>query len=1420
LKISPPFRHTARIQAIRACLLLLCVVLALATHHASTLHAQTRSYIIPDVAAPGMGTYIEIIGQYDFDGRFGTDGIYPNNQGDAVRVVLERPEDSTKVIIGPVSVSWNGRMVATHIFVLPNVLPNSSYWNELRDEFRIPVNVIVRESGRNRVVNTDTVYIVQPFLRIEDCSSNVGQDSVVIGVVGANRRVARSKRGAILLESVSLDGTKKYGVATDDTDSVRLGNQGFLPFVMIVRGAFDGNGTSINVSAVGKTAGPGGGGGGGQVCDANPTTVLDNQTNQSGGNGFTGGGGGGVNKAGIFTQSFWARGGTGADITFPTALLGNRAAQRMDGGFGLNAVPGGTSGNNETDHPQSAGGGTGHPFGRSGPGWNGTNESIPTAGGGMGRGENTAGDAGGFGRGGFSAFLGSGTDGGGAHGNIAVVPIAGGSGGASGNPRSLIPGGCSGSGGGGGGAIRVAAQSVRNVSLIARGGVGARGTTVSVPILGSYTAPSGGDGSGGHVGIMSKLPVSDIRADVRSGTEENSGAGRMRFDTPNAFGSGQVLPQSNADYRFISSVVLDTLSEIKSPYSQRIRIRGFVGERVSNTGITVNNIRFFYRTTTGSWQQVDTIPEPFVAGRSDIPFTFSQVIPPRPQGNEQDSLVFVLAAELFNSANNRDNPPYVINPQWILSQAASNILRVPALPLISVQTGNSTNNANNATFPMITRCEGETRTTTITVTVRNGRGGLLNVRGIRFTGEFAQALSASPSTFTVAQNAEQRVTVTLNANATLRPDIEFFTATQMLIDHNDSLPDVGGAARPNPWRIDFSAQVRTIRYDIRTFANNLQNAVLDFGRVGIGGTAFDTVRISNISSARSPLRFTVSAERQPLSSAPFQFQEQSTESGIGGVALPVSFSPTLIGAATAQTLRVRVENTAGNCPFSTIITIALRGTGVQPELDTTGSTRTAPLGIVSVCAPLSTTTTLPILLANSGNDTLLIRNIRLNTTNASLSTSFTLSTTSLAIATGATASLLLTFTSPVTTQATTTFDNLALLIETNDARFGAASPYRIPITLTLRSFYPSLRLIPPDAFAFGGVRFFTRQQRTVTLANNGNMPLTVELSSIRAPFRLLAPIQARLVLQPNQTQAITVEVAPTDAQREGDALRELLLFMITPSEGVCTFRLPPLEITATPQGPAALPATLWLDTLNSVNMRRDTIIRLWGRVQTLLQNRNDNLRAGFLIRRSMFFPKGIASPFGQATIELSQVRDRDRAVIVNVPSVSLGVMPTLIAEIRGTPILTDTMRAALEWLPMETRWARRDSVYFNDSLANGFMATFVPILASPQPAPRLTSGPVAGQMPRLALIGNIKPNPAHDLVQMTLYTEEAGEYILHVVNTLGNRILTRSWSKQQDGAAAQELIELDVRNLPSGAYFLRVISPQGRVESHCIGVQR
>lgn len=479
------------------------------------------SYIIPDIVAPGMNTYIEIVGPYNNNNGFGNDGFYMNNSGDSVRVVPLNLSDTNKIIFGQAIVTWNGRLISTQVFAKPNLNPNSSYWAELNQEWRIPVRVIVQRQSR-LFSNVDTIYIVKPAT-IGDLTGNTNK------VFGDGNLPRRSRRGAIIADSIILSDAL-YTVSTIDCDPYVTGNQGYLPFILISTGKITGSqrNSGINVNGgVGQTqnAGPGGGGGGGNFCDG---SLINPLIGSNGGDGFTGGGPGGRNAAAGGTNAFQSYGsGTGTN------------------GASLNGVPPPTLGWYE-----SSGGGTGHPFGLSGFGCVNGESCGPDGGygGGSGYRQNSNGGSGGYITAGLPSF-GSLINGGKIHGNPQGIPIAGGSGGASGNPQAIHS--CSGSGGGGGGAIRVFSRlQVDFLKLNANGANGA-----------SSSNGSGGAGSGGFVSIQSKLGISRDTISAIGGS--GGGVGLVLFDSPTFSNLSFQPPISN----FTRGITTDTTTFVRKKFT-------------------------------------------------------------------------------------------------------------------------------------------------------------------------------------------------------------------------------------------------------------------------------------------------------------------------------------------------------------------------------------------------------------------------------------------------------------------------------------------------------------------------------------------------------------------------------------------------------------------------------------------------------------------------------------------------------------------------------------------------------------------------------------------------------------------------------------------------------------------------------------
>ncbi len=342
-------------------------LLALVLLFPASLMAQPIAYLLPDIGTPGMNTYMEIVGMNNTFGSFGVDSIYANNPGDGVRVVCVNPADTNFVKFGPCVVSWNGRMISMQAFVMPWVQVNSSDW---QTGIRIPIRVQIG----NVWSSIDYFYIVKP--------QTVGVLNIP-GLLGSGGKYGkRSRRGAMIVDSITLNGVGTYGISTIDCDPVTPGNQGYLPPVLISLGPVRMAATAkLDVSGVGVDAGPGGGGGGnGLTCGTR------------GGNGFTGGGGDGTWFSGCGDRPAGA--GCGMNQNALNNAPGGQSSAKNEGGgggTGLAFGSGGAAGGAGTlggGNP-GYGGGTGGPQG----------DAPPKQGGGGGGGFATAGANGGVGQG-------------------------------------------------------------------------------------------------------------------------------------------------------------------------------------------------------------------------------------------------------------------------------------------------------------------------------------------------------------------------------------------------------------------------------------------------------------------------------------------------------------------------------------------------------------------------------------------------------------------------------------------------------------------------------------------------------------------------------------------------------------------------------------------------------------------------------------------------------------------------------------------------------------------------------------------------------------------------------------------------------------------------------------------------------------
>lgn len=575
------------------------------------------SYILPDIGSPRFSTYVEVIAPASARKAFGADGVSLNNPGDDVRLVCARPGDSARLTFGPLVVSWDGRMIASHAFVNPTVKPNSSDWELLRSEFRIPIKVIV--NGRES--NIDTFYIVQPW-KLGNVTADPGR------ILGEGTLGKRSRRGAMIVDSLILPGGETYTVSLRDPDSRTAGNQAYLPMTLLSPSTIRGIGTvDISVSASGSDGGPGGGGGAGEYENSLATTG-----GTDGGSGFTGGGPGGVNSA--FGNRRQKPGlGSGEDVPRDNA--------NTRGSKSLNGVVGGES----TGAYENAGGGTGHPFGQSGIGCDNRNACSPTGGNGGGSGsqEGRRGGGGGYGEDGGDET--GTTNGGFAHGNSVIVPLAGGSGGAGGNPDLFNR---ASGGGGGGGAISIHANFLSSLNISARGAMPARRTVL------------GGGGSGGGIiaggRIDNPRPIDAVTWQITGASDANpnpafrmmsGGRGRARYD-------GAVPLNLNV----MVGPMTDTTTNA-------LRTHLLTGQGNGN------DLQIFIKPENGEWQR-----GPLVSGYRILESGFWRQEITWPG---RDTLYYVAIGMAMPTAGAGE---FTAVPEMIFSQSAWNIIRIYGPPII------------------------------------------------------------------------------------------------------------------------------------------------------------------------------------------------------------------------------------------------------------------------------------------------------------------------------------------------------------------------------------------------------------------------------------------------------------------------------------------------------------------------------------------------------------------------------------------------------------------------------------------------------------------------------------------------------------------------------------------------------------------
>lgn len=748
-------------------LLRFLLVLVCGTFSIGMMSAQPRiSYIMPDIGTTRMATYVEIIAPHAANGGYGADGVSLNNPGDAIRVVCERSSDTTKVKIGPVVVSWDGRLISTHIFVDPLVQPNSADWQLLNPEFRIPIRVIINGVPSN----IDTFYIVKPW--------PLGSVATISErVLGEGQLGKRSRRGAMIVDSLILIGGEYYSVSLRDCDANTTGNQGLLPFVLMSPNVIRGAGTAeIHADAVGPDGGPGGGGGAGGYHNLSGGGTRGT----NGGNGYTGGGPGGFNNNGLpLPPNEKQKPGIGSGED----LAKNNANTR--GSASLNGVPGGES----TSAYENAGGGTGHPFGQSGQGCDARNTCVTAGqyGAGSGAREGRRGGAGGYGEAGASE---NGFDHGGKiHGNAFVVPLAGGSGGAGGNPD--LTNRASG-GGGGGGAISIHANLTADLTIYARGGSPSREDIL------------GGCGSGGGAIIGSRLDNATFgffSAQVTGGSDPNpnpnsrhlaGGLGRRRYE-------GRIPLDIPVQVGLLTDTLTNSLRQHRySGYANGSDLQVYI--KPENGPWQLGPVISAYQAgTSGSWRQNITWPG-------------------------KDTLYYVAVGQ---RVTNPVAGSYTDEPEIVFSQSAWNIIRIYGPAIIS----------GNRNLDMgLYQCPGSKLRDTVWIS-NKGESPL----------EISSATFLTPPGFTLVEPTVFPDTIYPFDSTAYVVEFAPVAGQNGIITTTLRLENSDTAVGADPFDIAIRVDVRP--YDFTYTWRGIQSDTIDIGRLCVGRPFTDPITIRNLGSS-------------------------------------------------------------------------------------------------------------------------------------------------------------------------------------------------------------------------------------------------------------------------------------------------------------------------------------------------------------------------------------------------------------------------------------------------------------------------------------------------------------------------------------------------------------------------------------------
>lgn len=650
-----------------------CIILLLCLSPFVANANKLAMYMTPDIGSPGTSVYVEIVMHTDSLNCIlhsdTSEVLFVTNGGDAFLNI--RPIDNIyakKIQISSIAISWQERLLTAHIFISPSLrkdlekhCPNPY----LRWRWDNGLKIALGLYRNNELIDTLNFYVVEPY-HFGDISSNPNS------VLGEGTLGMRSPRGAMLVDSVVF-GDRTYTVSTNDCDPNTSGNQGYLPFTLTVLGNIKssysgGKRTSIiSVDAKEQDGGVGGGGGGGAWYDSKILDFLSatDSARLRGGNGYTGGGPGGVNAVikvlfssyfgnaggGIGTGGVYDNNNTWNIITGDWVYVGSDNQNVYCGGRSLNGVVGACRGWQSWNSYEAAGGGTGHPFGSSGfAGLGQSNNTYPGGygGGSGGKDKETGGD-------GVYADLNDATTktrDGRKVGNSMLVPLAGGSGGASGNPNlsaSDIFGPSTmlaGYGGGGGGAIAINAKSIELHKVSANGAAGLTGGI------------AGGNGSGGGIIITARDGITLDSLDARGGGGSLQNAGRTRSDC--YLNAGTFISTAATTYGGLSINTIDTIIRNKdteidvcvgpAPYT-------YIMLWIKTESDDMWSSQPYEERNATAYHEKFTIPSTYWEGKTD-------------------SVYYIFAVKAVDANPQDDTSRYTNTPKWILSQAAAQVLYV------------------------------------------------------------------------------------------------------------------------------------------------------------------------------------------------------------------------------------------------------------------------------------------------------------------------------------------------------------------------------------------------------------------------------------------------------------------------------------------------------------------------------------------------------------------------------------------------------------------------------------------------------------------------------------------------------------------------------------------------------------------------